>query len=52
MRDGTVSGIDHAAMNDDLLARFRHGIAQNGTLAAALPALERVVRDHFETPCC
>ena len=25
-------------MNEDLLARFRHGIAQNGTLAAALPA--------------
>lgn len=52
MRDGKVFGIDHAAMNEDLLARFRHGIAQNATLAAALPALERAVRDHFETPCC
>jgi cytosine/adenosine deaminase-related metal-dependent hydrolase len=52
MRDGKVPGIDLAAMNDNLLARFRHGIAQNGTLAAALPVLERVVRDHFETPCC
>jgi cytosine/adenosine deaminase-related metal-dependent hydrolase len=52
MRDGKVQGIDLPAMNDDLLARFRHGIAQNATLAAALPALERVVRDHFETPCC
>ena len=51
-RDGRVLGIDHAAMNEDLLARFRHGIAQNATLAAALPALERAVRDHFETPCC
>jgi cytosine/adenosine deaminase-related metal-dependent hydrolase len=51
-RDGRVLGIDHAAMNDDLLARFRHGIAQNATLAAALPHLERAVRDHFETPCC
>jgi cytosine/adenosine deaminase-related metal-dependent hydrolase len=52
VRDGRVTGIDHVPMHDDLLARFRHGIAQNATLAAALPDLERVVRDHFETPCC
>jgi cytosine/adenosine deaminase-related metal-dependent hydrolase len=52
VRDGRVLGIDHAAMNQDLLARFRHGMAQNATLTAALPDLERVVRDHFETPCC
>ena len=39
-------------MNEDLLARFRSGIAQNAALAAALPHLERAVRDHFETPCC
>ena len=52
MRDGKVSGIDLAAMNDDLLGRLRHGIARNTTLAAALPYLERAVRDHFETPCC
>ena len=52
MRDGEVLGIDLHAMNDDLHARFRHGIAQNATLVAALPHLERAVRDHFETPCC
>jgi cytosine/adenosine deaminase-related metal-dependent hydrolase len=52
VRDGRILGIDHAAMNEDLLARLRHGIAENATLAAALPDLERVVRDHFETPCC
>jgi cytosine/adenosine deaminase-related metal-dependent hydrolase len=52
VRDGRVLGIDHVAMNEDLLARFRHGIAENATFAAALPDLERVVRDHFETPCC
>ena len=40
------------AMNEDLLARFRHGIAQNATLAAALPDLERAMRGHFEMPCC
>ena len=52
VRDGGVPGIDLPAMNGDLLGRFRHGIAQNGALAAALPHLERAVRDHFETPCC
>ena len=52
VRDGRVLGIDFPAMRDDLLARFRHGIAQNATLAAALPELERAVRTHFETPCC
>ena len=52
VRDGRVLGIDLPGMNADLHARLRHGIAQNGTLAAALPELERVVRNHFETPCC
>jgi cytosine/adenosine deaminase-related metal-dependent hydrolase len=52
VRDSKVPGIDLPAMNEELLGRFRHGIAQNGTLAAALPRLERAVRDHFETPCC
>jgi len=52
VRDGRVLGIDFHAINADLLARFRHGIAQNAALAAALPELERAVRDHFETPCC
>jgi cytosine/adenosine deaminase-related metal-dependent hydrolase len=52
VRDGRVIGIDHAAMNEDLLARFRHGMAQNAILATALPELERVVRNHFEGPCC
>ena len=52
VRDGRMLGIDFHAMNADLLARFRHGIAQNAALAAALPELERAVRDHFETPCC
>jgi cytosine/adenosine deaminase-related metal-dependent hydrolase len=51
-RDGRVLGIDFPAMRDDLLARFRHGIAQNAALAAVLPELERAVRMHFETPCC
>ena len=52
VRDGRVTGIDFAALNEELHARFRHGIAQNGALKAALPELERAVRDHFEPPCC
>jgi 5-methylthioadenosine/S-adenosylhomocysteine deaminase len=51
-RDGKVPDIDLPSMNEDLLGRFRTGIAQNTALAAALPHLERAVRDHFETPCC
>ncbi len=52
VREGRVLGIDFHAMNKELLARFRHGIAHNAPLAAALPELGRAVRDHFETPCC
>lgn len=50
--DGKVLGVDLPAMSEDLLGRFRHGIAQNAALAVALPHLERAARDHFETPCC
>jgi len=52
VRDRRLPGIDLSAMNEDLHTRFRHGIAQNGALAAALPHLERAVRGHYETPCC
>jgi cytosine/adenosine deaminase-related metal-dependent hydrolase len=52
VRDGRALGIDYPAMRDELFSRFRHGIAQNAAFAAALPHLERAVRDHFETPCC
>jgi 5-methylthioadenosine/S-adenosylhomocysteine deaminase len=51
-RDGRVLGIDVAPMREELLRRFRQGFAENEALAAALPHLERVVREHFETPCC
>jgi hypothetical protein len=54
VRDGRVSGIDLPAMNEQLLARFRHGIAENAMLAAALPHLERAIQGHFapDAPCC
>jgi cytosine/adenosine deaminase-related metal-dependent hydrolase len=56
VREGRVLGIDYPAMCDDLMARFRAGIAQNASLARALPDLERAICAHFEPehehPCC
>ena len=54
VRDGRVLGIDYPAMRDELMARFRAGMAHNATLMAALPDLERAVGAHFESepPCC
>ena len=37
VREGRVAGIDLPALNEELLARFRHGIAQNATLARRAP---------------
>lgn len=54
VRDGEVAGIDYPAMREDLMARFRTGIAQNSALRDALVPLERAIRTHFEAepPCC
>ncbi len=54
VRDGRVLGVDYPAMLQDLLARFRAGMAAQASLAAALPALEKAIAAHFagETPCC
>jgi cytosine/adenosine deaminase-related metal-dependent hydrolase len=54
VREGRVLGIDYPAMRDELMARFRSGMAQNATLLAALPDLERAIHTHFESepPCC
>jgi cytosine/adenosine deaminase-related metal-dependent hydrolase len=54
VKDGRVLGVDHDAARREVLAQTRAGIAANGALAAALPALERAIRDWFEGdhPCC
>ena len=54
VKEGHVTGIDYPAMRQDLLARFRAGIAGNAALAAALPALEKAIAASFagDTPCC
>lgn len=54
VRSGKVLGIDYPAMREDLLGRFRAGIASNTALAAALPQLDKAIATHFhgDTPCC
>jgi cytosine/adenosine deaminase-related metal-dependent hydrolase len=54
VRDGKVLGIDLPALTNELMARFRSGLAANSTFATALVELERVLAGHFESepPCC
>ncbi len=54
VREGHVLGVDYPAAQDELMARFRAGMAQNASLAKALPDLERAICAHFEPdyPCC
>jgi hypothetical protein len=48
-----VTGIDHDAVQTELLARLRHGIADNAPLRAALPDVARAMERHFlAAPCC
>ena len=51
--DGRLTGIDHAALERELVERFRYGMRDGGPLAAALPALGTAMRQHFcDPPCC
>jgi cytosine/adenosine deaminase-related metal-dependent hydrolase len=53
VRRGRVTGIDHDAVQAELLARLRHGIADNAALQAALPELAQAMKHHFAAaPCC
>jgi cytosine/adenosine deaminase-related metal-dependent hydrolase len=54
VRSGQVLGIDYPAMLQDLLARFRAGMADNVALAASLKDMEKAITAHFcgEAPCC
>ncbi|MGY0788452.1 amidohydrolase family protein [Azospirillum argentinense] len=50
---GQVTGIDHPAVQAELLARLRHGMAGSAALQAALPALEDAMRRYYDAaPCC
>jgi len=54
VKDGRVRGVDLDAARREVLAQMRTGMAANGALAAALPALERAIANWFagEHPCC
>ncbi|QQP87574.1 amidohydrolase family protein [Skermanella sp. TT6] len=53
VRRGKVTGIDHDAVQAELLDRLRHGIRGNDALRAALPELGRALHRHFgAAPCC
>jgi len=54
VREGQITGLDLTAMRDELLARFRAGVAENAAFASALPHLDRAICRHFEAdaPCC
>jgi cytosine/adenosine deaminase-related metal-dependent hydrolase len=54
VRKGAVLGIDLPAVRQEVLAQMRSGMAANGTLAAALSALEQAIAGHYwlEAPCC
>jgi cytosine/adenosine deaminase-related metal-dependent hydrolase len=51
---GKVLGVDFPAAHAEVISRTRAGMAANGALARALPALERALAAHFEPdcPCC
>lgn len=50
VREGVLTGIDHAGLQRELLARFRSAMAHDDGFAAAWPAWSAAVARHF-TPC-
>ncbi|NDW03659.1 amidohydrolase family protein [Jiella pacifica] len=53
VKDGRLTGIDHAALQGELVERFRHGMQSGGPLAEALPELGKAMHRHFrDAPCC
>jgi cytosine/adenosine deaminase-related metal-dependent hydrolase len=54
VREGQVLGVDLPAMTEELMARFRSGLAANASFLAALVDLEPVLAAHFEgePSCC
>ena len=51
VKDGKVVGVDLPAARAEVIGQMRAHMRDNGALAAALPALERVVAAHFEPGC-
>jgi cytosine/adenosine deaminase-related metal-dependent hydrolase len=54
VRDGKVLGIDLPGLTNELMNRFRSGLAGNAAFSAALADLGPVLAKHYEheAPCC
>ncbi|HZD88788.1 MAG TPA: amidohydrolase family protein [Pseudolabrys sp.] len=52
VKDGKVLGSDLPAARAEVIAQMRAAMPDSAALAAALPALERVVAEYFEPGCC
>ena len=52
VKEGAVLGVDLPAARAEVIGQMRAGMRDDAALAAALPALERVVAAHFEPGCC
>jgi hypothetical protein len=54
VRDGTLTGLDHAALQCELLARFRATIVPDDGFSRALPGWTSSVARHFSgcLGCC
>lgn len=54
VRNGHVTGVDLPAARAEVLGRMRAGMADNGTLARALAALDDGIARHYigDAPCC
>ncbi|MGQ4274029.1 amidohydrolase family protein [Terrihabitans sp. B22-R8] len=51
-KHGRLTGLDHAAIESELLDRVRHEMTTSTGLAEALPHLETALRSHFHEPAC
>lgn len=49
VRDGRLTGVDHAALSRELLAQARAGLARADAFVAALPALDRAIASHLRS---
>jgi cytosine/adenosine deaminase-related metal-dependent hydrolase len=54
VKDQRVQGVDLPAARQEILAQMKSGIAANGSLTAALAALDHAIEHHYLTdaPCC
>lgn len=54
VKDGKILGADFPAARTEVLAAMRAGMKAGAPLAAAMPALDRAMAQHYEpnAPCC